>query len=397
MEFSANIARLKPSATIALSTRAKELIAEGKDVINLTAGEPDFPTPAPVSEAGIRAIREGRTRYTPSAGIPELRRAIAEDLHRLSPTCEEIDPAGIVVTSGAKQALFNLCFCLFGPGDRVMVPVPYWTTYPELVELARAEPVLVPGDPARGFKITPHDLEAHHDPAVRGLMLNSPGNPTGAVYSLDELEAIARWAAERGIWILSDEIYRRIYLHGEMAPGLLDLPRELRGNAAVVDGASKAFAMTGWRIGFSYTAPELAAKMTALQSQTTSQAATPAQYAALAAYQARDEGLEPYHEMARAFRSRLRRVVELFRERLPGVGFIEPEGAFYLFFEAAGLARPGESAAELCARLLDEVGVALVPGEAFGDGRYVRLSYACSEETLERAVERLAGTLARST
>jgi aspartate aminotransferase len=394
MEFSPNIARLKPSATIALSTRVKELIARGEDVINLTVGEPDFPTPGPVAEAGIRAIRDGHTRYTASAGVAELRLAIAEDLHRLSPTCEAIDPAGVVVTSGAKHALFNLCFCLFGPGDRVLVPVPYWTSYPEIVELACAEPVLVPGQAARGFKVTPDDLEAHHDPAVRGLLLNSPGNPTGAVYTLEELRAIATWARERGVWIISDEIYRRIYLHGEMAPGLLDLPRELRGRAAVVDGASKAFAMTGWRIGFSYTAPELAAKMTALQSQTTSQAATPAQYAALAAYQARGEALEPYHEMASAFRSRLRRVVELFREHLPEVRFVEPEGAFYLFFEAAGMARPGEGASALCARLLDETGVAMVPGAAFGDDRYVRLSYAASERTLEDAVGRLARSLA---
>lgn len=394
MEFSPNIARLKPSATIALSTRVKELIAQGEDVINLTVGEPDFPTPHPIAEAGIRAIREGKTRYTPSAGIPELRRAIAGDLHRLSPTCEEIDPAGVVVTSGAKQALFNLCFCLFGPGDRVMIPVPYWTTYPELVELARAEPLPVQGDAARGFKVTPDDLDAHYDPAVRGLMLNSPGNPTGAVYTLDELEAIARWADERGVWLLSDEIYRRIYLHGEMSPGLLDLPRELRARTAVVDGASKAFAMTGWRIGFSYTAPELAAKMSALQSQTTSQAATPAQYAALAAYQSREEALEPFHEMARAFRSRLRTVVQLFREQLPDVRFVEPEGAFYLFFEAAGLARPGEDAGALCARLLNQTGVAMVPGDAFGDDRYVRLSYAASEAALEEAVGRLARSLA---
>lgn len=391
--FSANVARLEPSATIALSSRVKELIAGGRDVINLSVGEPDFATPAFIAEAGIDAIRAGRTRYTPAAGIPELRSAIAADLCRLSPH-QSLSAAGVVVSAGAKQALFNACFTLFGPGDRVLIPSPYWTTYPALVELARAEPVIVEGAVERGFKVTPDDLQQAADGSTKGLLLNSPGNPTGAVYSLAELEAIVRWALERGIWVISDEIYRRIYRGSELAPGLLDLDPGLLGRAVVIDGASKAFAMTGWRIGFSYSSRELADRFTALQSQTTSHAATPAQYAALAAYRAGDDGMDEYREMSLAFERRRDLVVRLLREHLPAVRFVEPEGAFYLFIHIAGMARDGEDANAVCERLLEKAGVALVPGGAFGNEDYVRLSYACSEDTLREAVRRVAAETA---
>jgi aspartate aminotransferase len=393
--FSANVARLEPSATIALSSRVKELIADGSDVINLSVGEPDFATPAFVAEAGIDAIRAGRTRYTAAAGIPELRAAIAADLGRLSPH-QSLSAAGVVVSSGAKQALFNACFTLFGPGDRVLIPAPYWTTYPALVELARAEPVLVQGALERGFKVTPDDLQRATDDSTRGLLLNSPGNPTGTVYSLSELEAIVRWASERGIWVISDEIYRRIYRGGELAPGLLDLDPALLGRAVVIDGASKSFAMTGWRIGFSYSSRELADRFTALQSQTTSHATTPAQYAAVAAYSAGEEGIAEYREMSLAFERRRDLVVRLLREHLPSVGFVEPEGAFYLFIHIAGIARDGEDANAVCERLLEKAGIALVPGGAFGNGDYVRLSYACSEDTLREAVRRLVAETAEA-
>jgi aspartate aminotransferase len=367
------------------------LIAEGRDILDLTAGEPDVPTPAFVAEAGVDAIRAGRTRYTPAAGIAELRAAIARDLARSSTREITPDPAGVVVTAGAKQALFNALFSLFGPGDRVLVPVPYWTSYPALVELARAEPVFVHGDPAHGFKVTPAELDRAAEAAggARGLLLNSPSNPTGAVYSHAELEAIARWAAERGVWLISDEIYRRIY-HGGLAPGVLDLEDALLERVVVIDGASKAFAMTGWRLGFSYSAPALAAKMAALQSQITTHAATPSQYAALAAYTVSDEQMTAYHEMAEAFERRRQLGIRLLREELPGVDFVEPEGAFYLFLRADGLGAPVTGSAAVCEWLLDSADVALVPGVAFGDDRYVRASYACAEEVLRDAVRRLA-------
>lgn len=389
-ELSANVATLQPSATIAVSSRVKKMIAEGHDVLDLCVGEPDFGTPGFISDAGVQAIREGKTRYTPAAGIPQLRAAIAHELERLSPAAGRVDAHGVVVSSGAKQALFNVCFSLFGPGDRVLIPAPYWTTYPALVELARAEPVTVQGDPGRDHKVSVDDLERAAAGGAKGLMLNSPSNPTGAVYSREELEAIARWAAERGVWLVSDEIYRRIHFDGPLAPGLLDLPAELRERAVVIDGASKAFAMTGWRIGFSYSSTALAEKISALQSQTTSSATTPAQWAALEAYSDHAAADAEVERMRAAFRARRDLLVRLFGEHLPHVRFITPGGAFYLWISTRGLAREGEGSIAFCERLLNELGVALVPGAAFGDDEGVRMSFAYAEETLREAVRRLS-------
>ncbi|HET7275323.1 MAG TPA: pyridoxal phosphate-dependent aminotransferase [Longimicrobiaceae bacterium] len=389
-EFSENIAALQPSATIAVSSRAKQLRAEGRDIIDLCVGEPDFPTPRFIADAGVEAIRAGHTRYTPAPGIPELRAAIAADLQRLSPGAGDIEAHGIVVSAGAKQALFNVCFSLFGPGDRVLIPVPYWTSYPAIVELTRAEPVLVDGDAERSFKVTVDALDRAAAGGAKGLLLNSPGNPSGAVYTKDELEEIARWAADRGIWLISDEIYRRIYFEGDLAPGILDLPGELLERAVLIDGASKAFAMTGWRIGFSYSAKALAAKVSALQSQTTTHAPTPSQHAALAAYRADPAQLDECRAMQQSFNVRKQLLTQLFREKLPDVEFVDPAGAFYLWIATGGLANAGENSVEVCERILQSTGVALVPGTAFGDDRYLRLSFAASEDTLRDAVNRLA-------
>jgi aspartate aminotransferase len=283
MQFSSNVEKLKPSATIAVSTLAKKLAAEGRDIINLSAGEPDFDTPAFISEAAIDGIRAGKTRYTPPAGIPDLRKAIGSHLSKRAN--REMSWEGVVVTAGAKQCLFNAIFTLFGPGDEVLIAAPYWTTYPDLVTIARAEPKAVFGEELRSFKITPAELDAAVTDATRGLVINSPSNPTGAIYSTAELQAIAEWCRDRRVWLLSDEIYRNIYHDGDgAAPGILDLPEGSLGPFVLIDGASKSYAMTGWRIGYSWTDPEVAKKFTALQSQITSNAATPSQVAALAAY-----------------------------------------------------------------------------------------------------------------
>jgi aspartate aminotransferase len=394
MRISENIRELKPSATLAVAALARELSAQGRDIINLSAGEPDFGTPEFIGRAAIKAIQEGKTQYTPSAGIMPLRQAIAKDIARR--TGKTIDPAGIVVTMGAKQALFNACFVLFGPGDRVLLPAPYWTSYPDIIRLARAEPVEVRGDIARDFKVSVQDLEAAYDERVRGLILNSPSNPTGIVYTRDQLEAILRWAAEREIWVISDEIYGRLYYQGGYAPGILDLDPSLLGRTVLVDGASKAFAMTGWRIGFSYSSKALADQMTALQSHITSNATTPAQYAAVAAYSASPEEAAAIDEMVRIFHRRRDHVLALFREHLPEVPYIRPEGAFYLFFRTDAYyddQYPDSTA--FCRWLLEEAGVALVPGAAFGDDRFVRLSFAASEEALTGGVRRIAEALAR--
>jgi aspartate aminotransferase len=390
--FSSNVEALQPSATMAIAGRAKELIAAGNDVVDLCVGEPDFDTPAFISEAGIEAIRQGKTRYTPVAGIPELRAAIAHDIRRLSAREIETDAQGVIVSSGAKQALFNVIFSLFGPGDKVLIPVPYWTTYPELVQVARAEPVFVKGARERSFKVTVDDLNRVYDSSVTGLMINSPSNPSGAVYSADELERIAEWAAERKVWLVSDEIYRRISFNGSIAPGIFDLPSELLERAILIDGASKAFAMTGWRLGFSYSSRAVAAKLSALQSQTTSNPSSPAQYAALAAYQQTENADREIERMRAAFERRKNLLVDLFREKLPDVPYVEPEGAFYFWIGTQGLKRGNEGSMELCERLLNDAGLALVPGFAFGDDEYFRASFAYSEATLRNAVDRLAAT-----
>jgi aspartate aminotransferase len=391
MRYSGNIERLQPSATIAVSTLAKRLAAEGRDILNLSAGEPDFDTPVFIADAAVEGIRAGQTRYTPPPGIPSLRRVIADRLSERAGRA--LDPDGVVVTAGAKQGLFNATFCLFGPGDEVLVAAPYWTSYPDLVTIARAEAVTVFGAEERDFKLTPADLEAAATDKTRGLILNTPCNPTGAVYTLEELTALAEWARDRGVWLICDEIYRNIYYEDGpgAAPGLLDVPEESVGDFVLIDGASKSYAMTGWRIGFSYCRPEVAKKFAALQSQVTSNASTPAQVAAEAAFREVDTAAASVGEMVQAFQRRRDLVVDRMRQQLPGVPFVYPGGAFYLFFRVNGLFdEQVADATAWCSKLLDEQGVALVPGAAFGDDRWVRMSYATSDEVLEEAIGRIA-------
>jgi aspartate aminotransferase len=406
MSFSPNIARLQPSATIAVSTLARTLKAEGRDIIDLSAGEPDFPTPAWIAEAGIRAIQEGRTRYTPAPGIPELRAAVASNALRHAAAGWTLEGAQVVVSNGAKQALFNACFSLFGPGDQVIVAAPYWTSYPEIVWLTGADTTFVAGDEARDFRLTPDDLERVRTPATRGLILGSPSNPSGVVYGRDELTALAEWARAHDITIISDEIYRRIYfgaegagegaegIDGGEAPGLFQLNPESLGRWVVVDGVSKAYAMTGWRIGYSISPPDVAAKIAALQSQTTSNPSAPAQYAALAALADPDRADAEIRTMVQAFRRRRNLVVEGFRAHLPHLPVLDPGGAFYLFFRVDGtFTEKAPNSASWCSQVLESTGVALVPGIAFGDDRFARLSFATSDDLLEEAIRRLAVAL----
>lgn len=376
---------------MAVSTLAKRLRAEGRDIIDLSAGEPDFGTPDWISEGGIEGIRSGATRYTPVSGIPELRRAIAGYLESIGG--KPVDWEGVVVGAGAKQALFNAAFTLFGPGDEVLVAAPYWTSYPQMVVLARAEPVPVSGDPDRNFLLTRADLDAARTERTRGLILCSPSNPTGAVYALEELREIAEWAKENDVVLIADEIYRAIYFGDDrpFAPSILQLAEESLGRYVLIDGASKCFAMTGWRIGFSYSEVELAKKLGALQSHATSNAATPSQMAALSAFSDPARALVATREMAAKFRQRRDRVVALMSELLPQLSFVEPMGAFYFFIRVDALFREGVSdSTALCSWLLEESGVALVPGVAFGDDRFVRVSFATSEEVMERALRRVA-------
>ncbi len=393
MTFSKNIARLRPSATVAVSTLAKKLAAQGRDIINLGAGEPDFDTPDWVSAAAIDGIRAGRTRYTPAAGLPELRAAAAR--YMTAGTAHPADGARVVVSAGAKQSLFNACFCLFGPQDEVLIGAPYWTSYPEMVTLARAEPVPVAGSENLDFLLTPEDLDGVATSRTRGLILSTPSNPTGAVYSKDRLGAIAAWAKERGVTLISDEIYQEIHFgDGGKAPGALDLDPGSVGDLVVTNGMSKAYAMTGWRVGFSYTAPELASKMTAFQSHVSLNAATPSQVAALEALTRGGHAARDKARMLEAFRRRRDLVARLFDELLPGCPYILPGGAFYLYFRVDGAFNDELTCAnDVCAQILEECGVAIVPGEAFGDARFARMSTASSDEELEAGVRRMAAVL----
>ena len=281
--FSRNVAALTPSATLAVSAEARRLKAEGINVIDLGAGEPDFPTPKLVAAMGIRATEEGKTKYAANEGILPLRAAIARRLSLLSGG-RAVNADNIVVSNGAKQSVFNACFALFGLREKVLIPTPAWTSYPQIVHLSRATPVEVAGDPEWSLKVSVQNLEDEWDDAVKGLLVNSPCNPTGAVYSLAELRAIAEWAKRRGVWVIADEIYRRIHYGGGPAPSFLDLPDELLERVVLVDGASKAYAMTGWRIGFCLAPRELAKTMAAMQSHMTSGANTMAQWAAAEAF-----------------------------------------------------------------------------------------------------------------
>lgn len=391
---SANLAHLKASETVAISTEAKRRKAAGEDVIDLGVGEPDFDTPAAIAEAGIAAIRAGHTRYPPNAGIPELREAMAGALSRMS-AGRAVDPARVIVSNGSKQSLFNACFALFGPGDKVLIPSPAWVSYPQIVHLCRAEPVMVAGDPEWGLKVSVDDLERHRDDQVRGVILCSPCNPTGAVYTAAELRAISAWATAHGLWLISDEIYRRIHYGPGPAPSLFDLGDEALERSVVIYGVSKAYAMTGWRIGAAYAPDPLFKAMAALQTHTTTGANHPAMWAAATAFG--DPAIDTEVErMVTAFRRRRDYLVARFRDQAPGVEFVEPHGAFYLFFRVDGL-QPGESMRghPFCERLMREEGLAMVPGGAFGDDRWVRLSYSVSDSELETATDRLMGFLDR--
>ena len=390
--LSPNLQHLKASETVAISNEAKRRKAAGEDVLDLGVGEPDFDTPAPVAQAGIQAIQKGLTRYPPNVGIADLRKGIAGALSRMSGG-RPVDPDQIIVSSGSKQSVFNACFTLFGPRDQVLIPAPAWVSYPQIVHLSRAEPVLVPGDVEWGLKVSARDLDRHSNKSTRGLILCSPCNPTGAVYTLAELRAIAEWAKENKVWIISDEIYRRINFGNGPAPSLLDLPDDLLERVVIIYGASKAYAMTGWRIGAALAPPHLTKAMAALQSHTTTGANHPAQWAAATAFS--DERMDAeVDRMVAAFRRRRDYLVERFRRDAPGVEFVEPHGAFYFFFRVDGIREKDPvTGSSFCEQLMRQEGVALVPGGAFSDDRWVRLSYAVSDGELERALDKIIGLI----
>lgn len=395
MHLSSNVSSLEPSATLAVAALCKQLRAEGRDILDLSVGEPDFRTPDFAAQAGIAAIVQGFTQYTPVPGIPALREMIAQHLERMAG--RPVDPATVVVTAGAKQALFNACFVLFGEGEDVLLPGPYWTSYPELIRLARATPTVVLAQPEQQFKVTVADLDAATTSRTRGIILNSPSNPTGVIYSLPELDAIVRWAAERNLWIISDEVYGRLAFDSDRAPSVLDLDDALLERCIYISGASKAFAMTGWRIGFSQSPLPYANAMSALQSHITSNPSTPAQYAALAVFRDEPRVEHAVKAMVGVFRRRLAKALEALAVHLPAARVVPPAGAFYILVQVDAYYRPGiENSIAFCKWLLDEAGVALVPGTAFGDDRFVRLSFAAPEAEIAEAIRRIGVAVAKT-
>jgi aspartate aminotransferase len=385
VRFSNNVAALTPSATLAITARAKELRAEGRSIIDLSAGEPSFPTPEVAAEGAAAAVRAGRTGYPPTPGVPELRNGVIRYIAETSDFAPT-DPAGVLVSAGVKQGLFNLCFCLFGQGDEVLVPAPFWTSYLAVVELARARPVVVPTEFDEGFALSVERLEAQRTEKTRGLFLNSPSNPSGAVMDIGTLEAICAWAGEHGIWVLSDEIYRRLYYLGGSAPSVFDVEKRPE-HVVSLDGMSKAFSMPGWRIGWSVGPPELIRKASALQSQTTSAAAGPSQYAAAAALAS--EGREGIIGDFRQILDRRRRAAHAALQGIPDFDVPLPTGGIYLYSRLGSGATAGDDSAAIAEALLIETGVATVPGEAFGSPGYLRLNFSVEDEIFAEGADRI--------
>lgn len=382
---SANIAQLKESATIAVSQRAKALRAAGRDILDLGAGEPDFITPEPIRRAASRAMDAGETKYTPTQGTLALRKAIAARASSRR-SGDTVSPDEVVVSNGSKQSLFNACFCLFGPGDEVLIPTPSWTSYYEMVSLARATAVPVMGDAADGFRVTPAMLAACATPRTRGVMLNSPVNPTGTVYSADELGALIAFALERDWWVLSDEIYLDIAYDTPAASSLDVTPS--RERLVYVDGVAKAWAMTGWRIGWTVSSPDLAKAMTAFQSHTTFGASSVSQAAAVAALTGGPAIAAAVRDMVSTFRSRRDAALRIL-STAPSLRVIPPDGAFYLFIEAPGAGRVADAGSVFARRLLEEHDVAVVPGAAFLAPDWIRVSYATDTSVVEEAMRRI--------
>jgi aspartate/methionine/tyrosine aminotransferase len=393
--ISQRIGAIAESATLAIDAKAKALRAAGRDVIGFGAGEPDFPTPAHVVEAAAAACRDPRWhRYTPAAGLPELREAIAAKTERDSGYRVSADQ--VLVTNGGKQAVYNTCATLLDPGDEVLLPAPYWVTYPEAVALAGGRTVVVPTDEASGFRVSVEQLEAARTPRTKLLIFVSPSNPTGAVYPPEEVAAIGRWCARTGLWVMTDEIYEHLVYGGARFSSMPVLVPELADRCVVVNGVAKTYAMTGWRVGWMIGPPDVIAAATNLQSHSTSNVANVSQVAALAAVSG---DLAAVAEMRAAFDRRRRTMHRLLSES-PGVSCLEPQGAFYAFPSFAGaLGRPlrgrtPTTTLELAELILEEVGVAIVPGEAFGAPGYARLSYALSDHDLVEGVTRIAKLLA---
>ena len=395
--ISARVAAIAESATLAVDAKAKALKAAGEPVIGFGAGEPDFPTPDHIVEAAVAACRVPRYhKYTPAAGLPELRDAIAVKTKRDSGY--EVTAAQVLVTNGGKHAVYNTFATLIDPGDEVLLPAPYWTTYPEPIRLAGGVPVVLQTDERTGFRVTVDQLEAAVTERTKILMFVSPSNPTGAVYPPAEVEAIGRWAVERGIWVVTDEIYEHLTYGDHAFSSMPTLVPELADRCVVLNGVAKTYAMTGWRVGWMIGPPDVVKAAANLQSHATSNVANVSQAAALAAVSG---DLSAVAEMRSAYARRGRTMVRLLSD-IPDVHVLEPQGAFYAFPNLSayvGRTIRGVTPADtldLCAVLLDQAKVAVVPGEAFDAPGYARMSFALGDDDLGEGCRRIADLLAEA-
>jgi len=396
--LSRRVMAVAESATLAITTRANALKAAGHNVVGFGAGQPDFPTPAEIVAAAAVAVADPRNHgYTPAAGLPEFREAIAAKTRRDSAL--EVAPSQVVVTNGGKHAVYTTCQVLLDPGDEVLLPAPYWVSYPEAIRLAGAEPVFVPTTGKDGFLATVAQLEAALTERTKMLIFVSPSNPTGAVYPAEMVAAIGRWAAERGVWVMTDEIYEHLVYGNAEHVSMPVVAPEVRDRCIVLNGCSKTYAMTGWRVGWLIAPDHVAEAATRLQSHLTSNVANVAQRAGLAAVSGT---LETVERMKEAF-DRRRRTMHRMLNEIPGVECNEPQGAFYAFPSVEGILnrplRNGAIAAtslELAALVLDEVQVAFVPGEAFGAPGYARFSFALGDDDIVEGLQRVADFAAAS-
>jgi aspartate aminotransferase len=388
------VGAIAPSATLTIDAKARALRASGVKVVSYGAGEPDFPTPDYIVAAAVEAAAQPASHhYTAVAGLQPLREAVAAKTARDSGYT--VTPAQVLITNGGKQAIANAFLTLLDPGDEVIVPAPYWVTFPEAIALAGGVPVPIGTTVAGGFRVTVEQLEEVYTPRTKALLFVSPSNPTGAIYSRDEVEAIGRFALERGLWVVTDEMYEHFVYGGKEAPSMPVVVPELADRCVVINAVSKAYAMTGWRVGWLIAPVDVAAAATNLQSHTTSNVSNVSQAAALAALTG---SLDFTTTMREAFDVRRRRMHELLTA-IPGVSCAEPEGAFYAFPSFEGVlgreigGRRPQTTLELAEVLLEEAAVAIVPGEAFGAPGYARLSYALGEDELVEGLTRLAEVL----
>ena len=395
--LSRRVSAISESATLAVDARAKALKAAGEPVIGFGAGEPDFPTPAHVVEAAVEAARDVKNhRYTPAAGLPELKEAIAAKTLRDSKV--EVAASQVLVTNGGKHAVYNTFEALLNPGDEVLLPAPYWTTYPEHIALAGGVSVVLSTDVESGFRVTVEQLEAARTDKTKALVFVSPSNPTGAVYPPEEVRAIGEWALKHGIWVITDEIYEHLTFGDNVFTSILAEVPGLADTCVILNGVAKTYAMTGWRVGWMIGPADLIKAATNLQSHSTSNVANVSQRAAIAALEG---GLECVEEMREAFARRAILIHGLLND-IPGVTCMVPQGAFYAFPSMEGLFGRNfggvtpTTTSELCEVILDQAKVALVPGEAFDAPGYVRISFAVSDADIIEGIGRIAELVAKS-